>query len=225
MKSFILIRVLALALILFSLLMPQLFIESRGQTLNPSILTTNTAYTTDVLIDPSEWFVEDFIQPTTLPITLPSTLPTTESATTESTSPALLNPSKDINWYGEYRTYATGEITTQVAGESVNVEFLAKLLFAEAAISSRLGQIYTCSAILNFCDYENISLWEAGHDVGCFAVAPYVDEMEPTEEIYEVIEYVLNGGRIADICYFRTKRYHSFGSPICQIDGQYFSKP
>lgn len=222
MKSLVLIRVMALILVLFSLLMPQLLVEGKGQTLYLTESTTNDLiYTTDILIDPSEWFVEDFIQSTTLSTTLPSI----EETTTEATSPVLLNPPKNIIWYGEYRTYSTGEITTQVAGEPVNVEFLAKLLFAEAAISSRLGQIYTCSAILNFCDYENISLWKAGHDVGCFAVAPYVDEMEPTEEIYEVIEYVLNGGRIADICYFRTKRYHSFGSPICQIDGHYFSKP
>lgn len=222
MKSLVLIRVLALILVLFSLLMPQLLVESKGQTLYlTESIANDLTYTTDVLIDPSEWFIVDFIQSTTLP----TTLPLIEEITTEVTSPVLLNPSKNIIWYGEYRTYATGEITTQVAGEPVNVEFLAKLLFAEAAISSRLGQIYTCSAILNFCDKENISLWKAGHDVGCFAVAPYVDEMEPTEEIYEVIEYVLNGGRIVDICYFRTKRYHSFGSPICQVDGHYFSKP
>ena len=222
MNSLILSRILAAILTLASIFMPYLFVENKNVEKNLTESSINYTSTVDVLIDPSEWFVVDIVPTVISPTTIP-TKPIVE-VTTEATEPVFI-PMGEILWYSDYRTYTTNEITTHVAGEPVNIDFLAKLLFAEAAVSGWMGQVYTCSAILNLCDYENISLWDAGHDVGCFAVAPHVDEMEPTEEIYEVIEYVLNGGRIADICYFRTKRYHSFGSPICQIDGQYFSKP
>jgi hypothetical protein len=142
----------------------------------------------------------------------------------EPTEPEIELPPIEINWHSDIRVEEMGVETTEVNGEPVDVEFLAKLLYAEAGIMDWWGKVYTCSAILNFCDTEQRDLWAAGHNKNCFAVAPYVDSVEPTEEIYEVIDYVLGGGRIADIRYFRTGYYHTFGTPVCQVGAHYFSK-
>ena len=104
-------------------------------------------------------------------------------------------------------------------------EILAKLLWCEARNQSWEGQVYTCSAILNYCERNNTSIWDAAHNINSFEPAPYVDDAEPTVMQYEVIYYVLNGGRIPDICWFRTGHYHDFGTPVAKVGDHYFSKP
>ena len=104
-------------------------------------------------------------------------------------------------------------------------EILAKLLWCEARNQSWEGQVYTCSAILNYCERNNTSIWDAAHNINSFEPAPYVDDAEPTAMQYEVIYYVLNGGRIPDICWFRTGHYHDFGTPVAKVGDHYFSKP
>lgn len=104
-------------------------------------------------------------------------------------------------------------------------DILAKLLYCEAGNQSWEGQVYTCSAILNFCDRNNVSIWNAAHNQNYFEPAPFVDDAEPTSVQYEVIYYVLNGGRIPEICWFRTDYYHDFGTPVCKVGDHYFSKP
>ena len=104
-------------------------------------------------------------------------------------------------------------------------DILAKLLYCEAGNQSWEGQVYTCSAILNFCDRNNVSIWDAAHNQNYFEPAPFVDDAKPTSVQYEVIYYVLNGGRIPEICWFRTDYYHDFGTPVCKVGDHYFSKP
>lgn len=104
-------------------------------------------------------------------------------------------------------------------------EILAKLLWCEARNQSWEGQVYTCSAILNYCERNNTSIWDAAHNINSFEPAPYVDDAKPTAMQYEVIYYVLNGGRIPDICWFRTGHYHDFGTPVAKVGDHYFSKP
>lgn len=148
----------------------------------------------------------------------------TKPETIEPTEPEIELPPIEINWYSDIRVEEIGVKTIEVNGEPVDIEFLAKLLYAEAGTMDWWGKVYTCSAILNLCDTEHRNLWTAGHDKNYFSVALYVDSVEPTEEIYEVIDYVLGGGRISDICYFRTDYYHTFGTPVCQVGAHYFSK-
>ena len=104
-------------------------------------------------------------------------------------------------------------------------EILAKLLWCEARNQSWEGQVYTCSAILNYCERNNTSIWDAAHNINAFEPAPFVDDAKPTAMQYEVIYYVLNGGRIPDICWFRTGHYHDFGTPVAKVGDHYFSKP
>ena len=112
---------------------------------------------------------------------------------------------------------------THAGGEPIDIDFLAKLIWAEGGTMSWEGQVLLCSAILNLCDLKGISVWTAGHTYNIFSVAYYVDSVTPSNMQYEVIDYVFNGGRNDSVCYFRTGRYHSFGTPYCCIDGVYFS--
>ena len=77
----------------------------------------------------------------------------------------------------------------------------------------------------NYCERNNTSIWDSAHNINAFEPAPYVDDAEPTATQYEVIYYVLNGGRIPDICWFRTGQYHDFGTPVAKVGDHYFSKP
>ena len=78
---------------------------------------------------------------------------------------------------------------------------------------------------MNLSDYTGRSIWDLAHDINTMAVAPIVDSAIPNETQYQVIEDVLNGARVEEICYFRTSYYHSFGTPVCNIENIYFSKP
>lgn len=108
-------------------------------------------------------------------------------------------------------------------GAPIDIDFLAKLMWAEGGTMSWEGQVLLCSAILNLCDMTGKSVWEAGHTYNMFSVAYYVDDVTPSNTQYEVMDYVFNGGRNDSVCYFRTGHYHNFGTPYCCIDGVYFS--
>ena len=109
--------------------------------------------------------------------------------------------------------------------ECSEVEILAKLLYCEAGNMSWDAQVYTCSAILNMSEYYGESINSLAHKPSVYSVASYVDGAQPKQTQYDVIDYVLKGGRIPEICYFRTNHYHNFGTPVCEVDGHYFSKP
>ena len=144
-------------------------------------------------------------------------------AETEPTEPVLEILEDGVVWYSDYRVYLSNEPTITAGGEEFDKEFLAKLLYCEAGATSWECQVYTCSAILNLCDLQVRSLWNIGHDKNVFSVAPYVDDAEPTQISYDVVDYVLEGGRVEEICYFRNKYYHTFGTPVCEVGGHYFS--
>ena len=174
--------------------------------------------TEEELICPSEWFVTDekpsqFTDETHPPRTEPPTEP-------QPTYPELAG----IEWYNDFRTWTTEEtITTTAGGVEFDREFLAKLLHEEAGSMGWTGQVYVCSAILNFCDVECVSLWRAGHNPNMFSVASYVDYARPDQMQYDVIDYVINGGRVYGVTYFRTLHYHNFGTPTCRVENVYFS--
>ena len=70
-----------------------------------------------------------------------------------------------------------------------------------------------------------MDIWTAMHDANIYAVAPYVDDCVPTQTQYDVITYVLNGGRVPLVTYFRTEHPHDFGVFVSEVEGVYFSAP
>jgi hypothetical protein len=136
-------------------------------------------------------------------------------------------PTHSVDWYGSYRVKTSYEPVTAISGEEVDDdlrEFLVKMTYAESGAMSWWGQVYTCSAIINHVERANVTLWDAGHNINRFAVAPWVDGVEPEPLTYQVVDYVLAGGRIEELTFFRSGgRYHDFGHPICRVDEHYFS--
>lgn len=109
--------------------------------------------------------------------------------------------------------------------EQWEIDFFAKLLWCEAGIMGHEGQFWTASAILNLSEYTGMSIWEMGHKVNMFAVAPFVDDAVPTQQQYDIIYEVLNNGWIADVCFFRTDYPHNFGKFMVQIENVCFNSP
>ena len=169
-------------------------------------------------------FLEQFAPSETVWVPTETTIPTPSTLFVEVTEPEPIILDYGVNWYSDYRVYITRTTTDLAGGYEFDIKFLAKLLSLEARGMTWEGKVYTCSAILNLCDLKGRSLWSMGHDSNVFTGAEYVDNMKPTDDIYEVIDYVLGGARVEEICYFRTKKYHSFGTPVCEVDGHYFSK-
>ncbi len=133
----------------------------------------------------------------------------------------LVDPSTVHYWTPTYNQ--NQYLTKYTEHNSYNVNLLAKLLCCEAGgTTSWQMQVWTLSAILNNLDIEKISLDVAAHDAERYSVANWVDDAKPTSLNYRAIEYVLNGHRIADICYFRTRYYHPFGVPYCDVEGQHY---
>lgn len=177
--------------------------------------------------------------PTSSPTLIPSTLtptptPTPTPSPTEPPTPQLqvdpelligvnllVDPSTVHYWTPTYNQ--NQYLTKYTEHNSYNINLLAKLLCCEAGDdTSWQMQVWTLSAILNNLDIEKISLDVAAHDAARYSVAGWVDDAKPTSLNYRAIEYVLNGHRIADICYFRTRYYHSFGVPYCDVEGRHY---
>lgn len=109
--------------------------------------------------------------------------------------------------------------------EQSEIDFFAKLLYCEAGSMGHEGQFWVASAILNLSERKNMSIWEMGHKVNIFEVAPWVDNATPTQQQYDIIYEVLNNGWIADVCYFRTDYPHLFGKFMVQIENVCFNSP
>jgi len=134
-------------------------------------------------------------------------------------------PSTVISTTLPIETTTTVENTKITVNNNSNIDtdLLAKLLYCEGGSMSEQGQIYVCSAILNFLDAEGVDLYTAAHNPNMFAVAGYVDSATPSDYQYNIINRVLNGERVAGVKYFQVGNYHSFGTPVCSIDNVYFS--
>lgn len=198
------------------------FINSYTATNEETLTPTNAA------LKPTQSFYESEPQETTIPVvetTIASTTaPTIEViVTTEPTIPEPTYPPNPAVWYSDRRVCATNEETTHIMGEEINRKFLAQLVYAESGGEDWWCQVYTCSAILNHCEVSGMTLSRCGRDPNHFSVAPYAHTLTPSEMSCEVVEYVLSGGRIEEICYFRTKSYHKFGTPMCKVGAHYFS--
>lgn len=102
-------------------------------------------------------------------------------------------------------------------------ELIAKMLYCEAGGTGWDCQVATCSAIINLIEYNNgdFSILDK---TNVFTPAYFYRGVTPMQTQYDVLNYVLSGGLIADIKYFRTDYYHSFGASMFAIDNVYFSK-
>ena len=105
------------------------------------------------------------------------------------------------------------------------IDFFAKLIYAEGGTMSYEGQFWIASSIINLAKRSNMSIIEMGHNFNMFSVAYIVDSKVPTDTQYKIIYDVLSNGWIDKVCYFRTNHPHGFGKYMTNIDNIYFSSP
>ena len=106
-------------------------------------------------------------------------------------------------------------------------DLLAGIVFAEAKGEDLEGKRYVVDVVLNRVDSEKFpndivgvifqknQFWTRG-------LPKTFDEIPA--ECYEAVDLELEEQLNTEILYFRNKRYHSFGTPVLNHGGHYFSK-
>lgn len=83
------------------------------------------------------------------------------------------------------------------------------------------GKIAVVETILNRSDIFDMSIEEVVYQPNQYSVA---DNGEPDETVIEAVDIALSSNTYPDdMIYFRTNRYHSFGTPYKKIGSHYFS--
>lgn len=108
-----------------------------------------------------------------------------------------------------------------------SIDYLAKCVQAEAEDQSELGKRLVCDTVLNRFDsgkYE--TLYDVINEENQYSVVEdgRIHEAEPTEDIYRIVNEELIHRTDTEVLYFRTKHYHTFGTPMFKEDDHYFSK-
>lgn len=111
-----------------------------------------------------------------------------------------------------------------------DLEYIAHCVYAEAGNQDALGKAYVADCILNRFDTgryktyadvineHNDKVWQ----FSCVANGS-INKVEPDEETYAIIVEEFVGRKSYDILYFRTKHYHTFGTPAFKYGAHYFS--
>lgn len=107
-------------------------------------------------------------------------------------------------------------------------DMLTRSLYREAGATSFMCQVYVCSATLNLwkSNYSYMSLGQMLTTYNIFSTAYTLSSVTKSEKacVSKAVDYVLNGGKVEGVKYFRTCYYHGFGTPVTNIDNVYFSR-
>ena len=118
-------------------------------------------------------------------------------------------------------------VKTQIELSAHEKDLLMRSLYREAGSTGFWCQVYVCSATLNLwkSEFSHLTLEGMLTNYNIYETAYTLSSVTSQEKAYvkDATEYVLNGGKIPDIKYFRTDYYHSFGTPVTSIENVYFS--
>lgn len=119
-------------------------------------------------------------------------------------------------------------VKTQIELTAHEKDLLMRSLYREAGSTGFWCQVYVCSATLNLwkSEFSHLTLEGMLTNYNIYETAYTLSSVTSQEKAYvkDATEYVLNGGKIPDIKYFRTDYYHSFGTPVTSIENVYFSR-
>ena len=112
-----------------------------------------------------------------------------------------------------------------------SLEYLACCVEAEAGNQSELGKRLVCDTVLNRFDsgkYETLyDVINEEHN-GVYQYSAVEDgsifEVIPAEDTYRIVAEEIENRTNTEVLYFRTKQYHTFGTPLFKEDEHYFSK-
>lgn len=108
-----------------------------------------------------------------------------------------------------------------------SLEYVAMCVQAEAGNQSELGKRLVCDVILNRYDSgEYKDLYGVIDEDGEFSVVSdgSILTAQPTPDVYRIVSEELENRTNNEVLYFRTKHYHTFGTPLFKEDDHYFSK-
>ena len=112
-----------------------------------------------------------------------------------------------------------------------SLEYLACCVEAEAGNQSELGKRLVCDTVLNRFDsgkYETLYdvINEENNGVYQYSVVEdgSIFEVIPAEDTYRIVAEEIENRTNTEVLYFRTKQYHTFGTPLFKEDNHYFSK-
>jgi N-acetylmuramoyl-L-alanine amidase len=105
-------------------------------------------------------------------------------------------------------------------------EYLAKCVQAEAGNQSEYGKRLVCDVVLNRYDAGGYgSIQDVINEKNQFScVRGKTIKATPTPEIYAIIEEEMQSRTNDRVWYFRTNKYHSYGSPLFKVGDHYFSE-
>lgn len=118
------------------------------------------------------------------------------------------------------------EPETTVAAAS-EYDLLVRTVYAEGYTLGKEGMQYICDVIINRAEQNDMSITDAIYQRGVFTVVTTgaIWNQDPLPLAYEAVDAELTGPRLdTEILYFRTKHYHSFGTPCFHYKNVYFSK-
>jgi spore germination cell wall hydrolase CwlJ-like protein len=108
------------------------------------------------------------------------------------------------------------------------LELLAALVEAEAGNQDLMGRRLVVDVVLNRIDSDDFpdDIASVIYDDGEFSPVSdgRIDEVSISEESFKAVELELANRTNSDILYFRTKHYHTFGTPVMKHGAHYFSK-
>lgn len=106
-------------------------------------------------------------------------------------------------------------------------EYIVKTVWAESGNQDELGQRYVTDCIINRKKkYKCKNYYDVIQAKNAFATYDNgaIEKAEPTTLTYKVVKEELEHQTNTEILYFRTKHYHTFGTPCFKHGAHYFSK-
>jgi N-acetylmuramoyl-L-alanine amidase len=127
----------------------------------------------------------------------------------------------DVDWDLTY--YAETEAEAEAPAEpQYDRALLARVCMGEAGTEAFIGQVAVVATILNRCDINGQTVAEV-----VYAPNQYYTGFNgaPSEQVLQAVDFAIEQRGLfpADMIYFRTKHYHSFGKPYTVIGNHYFS--
>lgn len=129
-----------------------------------------------------------------------------------------------------YENNTTEDITTcednVILTKDIELETLARLVYAEAGNQDEIGKRLVIDTVLNRVDDSRFpnNINDVIYQKGQYSPSSHLDDYPLYEEIYQLIIDELNNRYDSDVLYFQTKNYHDFGTPLFKHQDHYFSK-
>lgn len=105
-------------------------------------------------------------------------------------------------------------------------EYICQCVEAEAGNQDELGRTYVADVIMNRAEQWDMTFEEVINAKNAFSVVSNgsINEVEVKDSTREIVFNELKERTNSEVLYFRTGKYHSFGTALFKHGAHYFSK-